>query len=1642
MEVNCIKHNKLIEFICNTCNILMCSICTLDHCKQQQDHSIECDHITQIRQSLNNIDIISDNYNVDNNNNDNSNKESEFSKTMKSIWESLKSSASRYQSLSTTENEIKQYFEQLHQYLITEEHKLKKKITLEIDSIQNQIDNNINHLKSIVNIIKINNTIDNDNNCSNSNSSNSSIDRDVPIIEDTTSEYSTSKIMKSIISSKSLPSFINNNNQTLFNDHYDPFDIDELIKQYNNDSSLLLLNIIHKYNKQFTKYGGNNNSTPAKQPSSYVLTVKQPNFSQLDSIIKGSINLERIASASSSSSVTTSNNNPKVSSYIFTTHEAMGATLINVSNNSIEELKLDYDFVGTYSSIVKVNEFIYIFGGYKCRNKWMKLSLKSKTIEHIGDIEGIQGDYLISACYDFKDHMIYLVNGMDSNYRIDRFHINSMKFEKFHHDYPTPNGNDKHVSMSTMSFKRKLFSILYSKDLMIEFDVRYKTLTEHRIGFVPVAACNDNSGNFYIVNEAYQIVRYNVDSKRTVVLGSVPPDDRPFLVYHQESSSIYSFNNNKHFKYSLESKFQRYIFEVQEIFKVTLYRYRYSNMKRINNNKYQIQNDDDQFHGDVLNADGDDKDNDHLFLDKRIEKDKYLPFTKRYWNAFRRWAYFMRHLLLHTYNNNRRNKMSYCLGFSACFLVVFVVSLCVSIISNTPVVFLNLSEVSSGEIDIQVEPASWTEALTLNYTMISSLLNDNDESYHTPRLINNVYVVAANDCPRGDVSSQLWKYHNRTAGGTKCEPSCFESYCSGASSDKGELYVIDTDREERMALGREWSLKAPSAGSVYLQSYLASLLGVKENDYIYIVVAADALLNTIWTNSNTSNEIPFLYLTAKVESIYSSGHGKYGSSIDNGIIMDYKTFIEYIVTQLDPQINPISKELISSSDIYEFAEIVLFNLPPNRMEPYINSNQDTILKYLIQFSSKILYKIGFDQLSGSLPVMSELSGNKYVSLFLGLILNVIIFILLFLSILLIYSLLMIDVETRTFEMGVMRMIGTTRSGIIQLMLCKAFSYSLPSWVLGLVMSQLFGLIVSAGFKSLTGVPIPARLTPSAILLSSGLGLIIPMAASIFPIKSALGRNLHDSLDVKHSKTMAVQISIERSEDSSFSSSVAIIGLLLSAFGFGIYYIFPLSLLSFNLALLLNMFFLLLIAMLLGLILLALNLEHLLERLIVFVFLFWEKKAIPSLVIKNLVAHKMRNRKTAIMYAISLAFIIFVNVSYSTQQASMNYKIQQKFGSYLRLDISYSDIEVNQDIINFLDKNSLVDSYSFVSSAFVDISVAYSVSQISNIGHIYNDINHVYAVSPNYFDSTIPGFLKVASLASDPDFQMDKNTYDGLSQQIYSEQSAGKMIIGSLYETYIGASLDSNFLVRLPYEDVNVVMNTTSYLVKPMAMLESSPGFSFSKFPSVTSQDAIISIPAYIEYAGMRYQSVREIMISRFLLKFNTGQTSKLKSQITAFCNSLDTTCSIRDYEQEVAPMATASTIIQYFFSFTTVIAMLISFFSLMSSMFTNIFEQTKEIGILRAIGIPKSWMVRIYIYESFVLVFSSSILGVIIGSLVGWTMILQRVLFTQLPIPFVFPWVLLIIIFICSILFSFISAFGPIRKVLNQQVVSIMRIVT
>lgn len=129
------------------------------------------------------------------------------------------------------------------------------------------------------------------------------------------------------------------------------------------------------------------------------------------------------------------------------------------------------------------------------------------------------------------------------------------------------------------------------------------------------------------------------------------------------------------------------------------------------------------------------------------------------------------------------------------------------------------------------------------------------------------------------------------------------------------------------------------------------------------------------------------------------------------------------------------------------------------------------------------------------------------------------------------------------------------------------------------------------------------------------------------------------------------------------------------------------------------------------------------------------------------------------------------------------------------------------------------------------------------------------------------------------------------------------------------------------------------------------------------------------------------------------------------------------------------------FSIATYIAMFLCLFSLSASMYSNIYEQSKEIAVLRAIGLTKYQLIRIYTYESFVLVLSSSGLGIIIGAVMSYTMIAQRILFTQLPVPYFFPYPIILWVCIGAIICAFISSFLPARELMKKSIAIIMKTV-
>lgn len=149
------------------------------------------------------------------------------------------------------------------------------------------------------------------------------------------------------------------------------------------------------------------------------------------------------------------------------------------------------------------------------------------------------------------------------------------------------------------------------------------------------------------------------------------------------------------------------------------------------------------------------------------------------------------------------------------------------------------------------------------------------------------------------------------------------------------------------------------------------------------------------------------------------------------------------------------------------------------------------------------------------------------------------------------------------------------------------------------------------------------------------------------------------------------------------------------------------------------------------------------------------------------------------------------------------------------------------------------------------------------------------------------------------------------------------------------------------------------------------------------------MPLFIDMAEtMGPLDTDSIPMQRVLIKAPEDQ-SKMSALYADLVNQLKYSSSINifDFRDFQETLEDSQQILSIIFTIISMIAMFLCFFSLISSMTANILEQTKEICVLRAVGITKARMCRLYIYEAFVLVISASFSGIIIGFMISWTMI-------------------------------------------------------
>ena len=995
----------------------------------------------------------------------------------------------------------------------------------------------------------------------------------------------------------------------------------------------------------------------------------------------------------------------------------------------------------------------------------------------------------------------------------------------------------------------------------------------------------------------------------------------------------------------------------------------------------------------------------------------------------------MKFLIGHAIKESLRRKWYFIVCLFACFLVSLVCLISKTVVSQGSLIFLMLGERENGEMDIILKP---------NYESRRVRKFFPSDFYIDYYFINNTKFFEV-----------MKKYEGKD---NPYDTSTIRTNFIGTSIkllSNIQIYLINTTREKEIDLGRNYPYEPLEKDECLIHS---SLKDAVENNKLSMILNAEFflfnnLLINYYENDETYNPnitqlrtIPFrIPFECKVKSIFDKNYGKLNDDSKNIIFMEMKYFYQSFSKFIPKQITnlfPDYKKIVYNINPNDYGTILIVNFPKSRVNAYIESDFNKLKYKAVTYANALTKAINnIKHLTVNMPLITGMERFNYGSVLLNLILNVIIISLFSLSLILIYSLLVITTETNTFEFGVLRLVGNTKKDIILLVILQCIAFSIPGFILAFLLHFKILNLINYAIQSLVHTNLILEFSYEGFFLALFVNFLSPITASILPIRSILKKNIASSLNSMLNKTSGMKIEIISVEKKELKTLI-VLGLMTFFYGIAIYYFLPLSLISLNFGMLGAIFLWILFGILLGFVILSINIENMLQKIVTHILLFFTSSYTKILIIKNLTAHRLKNRKTSIMYSLSIGVFIMINVGLDLIIQSAEKDIIMRRGSEAVIEPSsdyFKGYEIKNSLKQMFDQN-YIEYFSLKSPISANLCFR-SETSIENYGRTYDFTIYTKSISPLYFYANEKSDLKIA--------EQNENYKNYIpSEQLYFKEFIDKIGLSAIFTWEFNANLTTQFFLKISNQKGNM-----RFLLKPAFLLNSAPGLQMNAVPSnMIQRTSITSFPIFLDiinkcnkyYPNKLEDSVSysylDFPIEQINLKLNSSMN--IKSIIDGINDILyenDLTVFIWFFHQMKEDIDRIKNLVHTVFYVVCTIVLFFCFFNLTASMTINIFEQKKEIAIMRALGMKKSHVIFIYICEAIVLILSSSIIGTIIGSLISYTMSLQWQMFTNINVSFYINKSNLIYIIFFSIIGGIFSTIIPAYRMLNSSIASLIK---
>jgi putative ABC transport system permease protein len=647
------------------------------------------------------------------------------------------------------------------------------------------------------------------------------------------------------------------------------------------------------------------------------------------------------------------------------------------------------------------------------------------------------------------------------------------------------------------------------------------------------------------------------------------------------------------------------------------------------------------------------------------------------------------------------------------------------------------------------------------------------------------------------------------------------------------------------------------------------------------------------------------------------------------------------------------------------------------------------------------------------------------------------------SAILIYSLLSISVEERVRENAILRTLGGKKRFVVALVVSEGLALCAVGSVGGVFAG--IGLTwaataVGTAFAHAEGFPldIPLYVRTSSVAIALGAGLLVSVVSSILPARKSVRTSIIEALNAYRSLPSPWKVIRERGVNTRLVGA----GFVITAFmGFFTLFI-PRTLASGDPTLVAVVLGIVLITLLAGMVLLSLGAQPLLERGVNRILRPFLGRA-SSLAERNLRRYRRRNTATALIFSLSVALVLFV-ASMATiffQQAILMARFLN--GADLRVETRRPP---RIDFDTELGKTEGVDRFARVyvgrmtrSQDTPDWKVRI---YLSDMGGIRRTRVRPYGVGPELLDAMYRGDIRF--------HEGDETAFRGLAGDP-GEEAPGPVILPRSIASRL--SVGKGNLVKLRSR---VGSHRAWRILRVAAVTDKMPGFPnfFSGAGRAWGSGILLSREAFLSIMGGRAASdppapgegdaskeaggERVTWRTVYLVKKkpeggNVGKRLSDKFGWARFGTQ------IRDTEEMVDQATKLYYSTQILFTAILILSVTIALFGLLASMYTTVLERRREIVILKALGIRRGDLLRMFAGETTSLLLTSGTLGAVTGFVLAYLLVSQQTVISELPTPFTVPVIPVVGMILVSVAMGIFGAWLPTRSLLKKSPAEIIR---